>query len=151
MVCIFGICGAMRTDEFTRVTPNDIEKHGSLFLVKIGKTKTKISRSFTINGGFAEIVQKYMNLRPLKMQTNDRFFVNYQRGKCTLQFMGRNKFANMPRRVAEFLQLPETQRYTGEFCTNKYMAVLQYTVLQIERSAFTFRSLVSAHFGHIFG
>lgn len=119
MVCIFGICGAMRTDELTRLTPHDIEKHGSLFLVKIGQTKTKISRSFTINGGFAEFVEKYMNLRPAKVQSTDRFFLNFQRGKCTVQFVGRNKFANMPRRIAEFLKLPETQRYTGEFCFHK--------------------------------
>lgn len=40
-----------------------------------------------------------------------RFFVNYQRGKCTTQNIGRNKISGMPQRIAEFLVLPEAQRY----------------------------------------
>lgn len=116
MICIFGICGALRTDEFVRITMSDIEKHGDLFLVKIGQTKTKIARSFTINGGFAETVRKYMGLRPARLgSNNDRFFVNYQRGKCTMQFIGKNKFSGMPRKIAEFLKLPQPERYTGAF------------------------------------
>lgn len=70
-VCIFGICGACRTDEFTRINLEDVEKHGNLFLVRINQTKTKIPRSFTINGGFAGIVQKFIDLRPVDMQPTD--------------------------------------------------------------------------------
>ncbi|KAG4065945.1 hypothetical protein HA402_010299 [Bradysia odoriphaga] len=113
VICIFGICVSLRTDEFPRITMNDIEKHSDLFLVAIGKTKTKIARSFTINGGFARIVHKYMDLRPERLQSQDRFFTNYQKGKCTLQFIGKNKFASMPRKVAEFLKLPKPERYIG--------------------------------------
>lgn len=106
-ICIFGICGALRTDEFTRITPQDVEKHGNLFLVKINQTKTHMPRSFTINGGFAGIVQKFYDLRPAGLKPTDRLFCNYQRGKCTKQFMGENKFSGMPRRIAEYLSLPE--------------------------------------------
>lgn len=103
----------MRTDEFTRLTLEDVEKHGNLFLVKIHKTKTHMPRSFTINGGFAGIVQKFFDLRPTGLQPTDRLFCNYQRGKCTRQFIGKKKFSNMPRRIAEHLVLPEPERYTG--------------------------------------
>lgn len=92
-----------------------VEKHGEIFLVQIPKTKTKIPRSFTITGGFAGIVQKYINLRPSGLDSNDRFFTNYQKGKCTRQFIGKNKFSNAPRRIAEYLALPEPDRYTGAF------------------------------------
>lgn len=83
----------------------DIEKHGNSFLVKIGRTKTKISRSFTINGGFDVVVQKYMDLRSQRLRASDRFFTNYQRGK--------NKFSKMSNRIANYLQLEEPERYTG--------------------------------------
>ncbi|KAJ6639008.1 hypothetical protein Bhyg_11747, partial [Pseudolycoriella hygida] len=109
--CIFGICGAMRTDEFVRVTIDDIEKHGDLFLVRILQTKTKVVRSFVISGRFFEITQRYMDLRPKNFP--GRFFVNFQRGKCTVQFIGKNKFSAMPRKIAEYLQLENQERYTG--------------------------------------
>ncbi|XP_037048476.1 uncharacterized protein LOC119082925 [Bradysia coprophila] len=113
VVLIFGICGACRTDELTRITRDDAERHGDLFLVKLQTTKTKVSGSFTINDRFAMIVQKYIDLRQDRVEGKDRFFLNYQRGKCTVQFIGKNKFAQMPRRIAAYLGLPEVDRYTG--------------------------------------
>lgn len=112
---MFGICGACRTEEFVRIKLDDMQKHGSLYLVKVLLTKTKVNRSFTITGLFARIVEKYVKLRPNRVKSSDRLFVNYQRGKCTVQFIGRNKFSHMPRRIAEYLNLPEPQSYTGGF------------------------------------
>lgn len=115
MVCIFGLCGACRTDEFLHITVQDVVKHSeSLYLVRFIQTKTKIVRSFTITGEFVAIAKKYIELRPTRADPNGRFFVNYQRGKCTTQFMGGNKFTHMPRRIATFLQLPMPERYTGK-------------------------------------
>lgn len=114
MVCIFGICGACRTDEFLHIKVDDVQKHSdTLFLVRLVQTKTKVIRSFTITGAFVRIVQKYIDLRPGNAM--ERFFMNYQRGKCTMQVMGRNKFSKMPRRIAEYLQLETPERYTGKF------------------------------------
>lgn len=120
-MCIFGLCGACRTDEFLRITVKDVEKHSdSLYLVRLNQTKTKIVRSFTISGEFFGIVKKYIDLglQPTHADPEGRFFVNYQRGKCTTQFMGRNKFMHMPRRMAEFLELPMPDRYTGNSLHN---------------------------------
>lgn len=113
-VCIFGICGACRTDEFSRITLEDVEKHQDLFLVHVRQTKTHIPRSFTISGKFAGIVQKYIDLRPVGVEATDWFFCNYQRGKCTKQFIGNNKFSKMPCRIAVYLTLPEPERHTGD-------------------------------------
>lgn len=113
VACIFGICGACRIDEFPRFTLDNIERHGDLFLVKVLQTKTKISRSFTISGTFATYVQKYMDLRSPRLRSDQRFFTNFQRGKCTVQFIGYNKFSMMSRRIATYLQLAEPERYTG--------------------------------------
>lgn len=81
-------------------------------LVTIPNTKTKITRKFVIDGEFRQIVAKYESLRPPNVNS-DRFFLNYQSGKCTNQVIGKNKFGNMPKQIAGFLQLPDSNLYTG--------------------------------------
>lgn len=109
---IFGVAGACRREEITNVTINDVEIQGQLLLTRIPKTTTKISRSFTIDGEFSNIVQKYMNQRP-KVTITDRFFLNWRNGKCMQQPIGINKFGSMPKKIAEYLQLPDAYLYTG--------------------------------------
>lgn len=41
------------------------------------------------------------------------FFLNYQKGKCTQQSIGVNKFGGMPQKIAKFLKLPSPERFTG--------------------------------------
>lgn len=60
------------------------------------------------------IVQKYERLRPSHVKT-DRFFINFQKGKCTVQTIGKLKFYKMPARIASYLNLPESHLYTGNF------------------------------------
>ncbi|KAJ0169185.1 hypothetical protein K1T71_015312 [Dendrolimus kikuchii] len=109
---IFGVTGACRIQELTNVTVKNIENHGQMLLVKIPITKNKIPRSFTIHGPFYEIVKKYESLRSPKAKT-DRFFLNYQNGKCTCQPIGINKFGSMPKDIAKFLGLADAESYTG--------------------------------------
>jgi len=112
VVCIFGLAGACRTDEFPNICLHHVKMYEDMILVKIETTKTKIVRSFTITGEFVPIVRKYMNLRPRKLITT-RFFVNYQKAKCTAQVVGKNKFSKMPKEVACFLELADPEKYTG--------------------------------------
>lgn len=109
---IFGISGACRKHELVNIKVGDIEKQGDLLVVQIPETKTNKSRFFTVCGTFTEIVQKYIGLRPKHAVTN-RFFLNYQKGKCTIQVIGENKFAKMPKEIATFLKLPDAELYTG--------------------------------------
>lgn len=81
-------------------------------LVKIPNHKTNIPRVFTVDGKFRNIVAKYEALRP-KNASSDRFFLNFQRGKCTLQVIGKNKFGKMPGDIAKYLNLPDASLYTG--------------------------------------
>lgn len=83
-----------------------------MLLVKIPNTKNKIPRSFTIDGQFYDIVKKYQALRTNKAKS-DRFFQNFQKGKCTCQPIGVNKFGSMPKEIAKFLGLPDAECYTG--------------------------------------
>lgn len=112
MALIFGVCGACRTEELPRITINDIKDHNDLYLVTVRGTGTNLTRSFTIDGDFYKTVQKYLDMRPNNVHT-DRAFLNYQNGKCTTQVIGKNKFGRMPKEIAKFLNLPDSDSYTG--------------------------------------
>lgn len=71
-----------------------------------------MARSFVLENENAFYVHKYWNLRPKNVVTN-RFFLNYKRGKCSCQVIGKNKFLNAPKVIATFLQLENPQKYTG--------------------------------------
>lgn len=58
------------------------------------------------------IIRKYIALRPNHVKES-RLFLRYRDGKCTIQPIGKNKFAKMPRRIAKYLKLPEPERYSG--------------------------------------
>ncbi|XP_043484135.1 uncharacterized protein LOC122512403 [Leptopilina heterotoma] len=112
-VClILGIAGACRSDELVKLKTTEVEEHGKLLLVKVAGTKFKKSRSFTITPEYSDVVKQYQRLRPKRTET-DRFFLNYQRGKCTVQVIGKNKFSSMPKQIAAFLKLKNPDLYTG--------------------------------------
>lgn len=96
------------------MTLNDVKAQGDVIVVKIPKTKTNIIRSFTIENEYAAIVRTYMILRPPDAPTN-RFFLNYRKGECTVpaQPIGKNQFLRMPKMIANFLDLPDAENYTG--------------------------------------
>lgn len=112
MALIFGISGACRREELANIKINDVQHQGEILVIKIPDTKTKVPRTFTIEGEFARLVKNYESLRPSRT-TSDRFFVNYQKGKCTIQVIGKNKFGAMPKQIAEYLNLLDPSLYTG--------------------------------------
>lgn len=113
---VFGVAGACRSDELCNMTTDNVStfnsKNEAMLVVNVLNTKTKINRSFTISREFYDIVTKYKALRPLNCKA-DRFFLNFLKGECTQQPIGHNKFAAMPKQIAEYLDLPESHLYTG--------------------------------------
>ena len=91
---------------------NDIEHLQSAALIHIRDTKTKQTRSFTITGKFYEYFKKYAMLRPSDVN-EQRFFLNYQKQKCTKQPVGVNKFGYVPKEIATYLHLETPKLYTG--------------------------------------
>lgn len=79
-------------------------------LIKLTNTKTKIPRSFTVSGGLYNILKKYSALRPPGLNTG-RFFLNYQKGKCTKQNVGINKIGSIAKEIAKFLSLENPESY----------------------------------------
>lgn len=128
VVLITGIFGACRREEMTFLRLEDIEDCTGFIKVRIPNTKTKISRLFTINEGsmdgvnFLEIFRKYAQLRPSHTE-HQRFFLTYRNSKCCTLPVGINTIGGMPKKIAEFLGLPNAKEYTGH-CFRRCSATL---------------------------
>ncbi|XP_066583293.1 tyrosine recombinase XerC-like [Prorops nasuta] len=122
IILIFGICGACRGIELVNIKTDDVEENNKLFIVKIPLTKNYKPRSFVIDEKFYGFVKKYMDLKPKDVNIN-RFFLNYQHGKCTKQPVGKNKIAGIPKEIARFLGLNNPDSYTGH-CFRRTSATL---------------------------
>ena len=109
---IFGINGAMRGCELVNLAMKHLTFHDRILQVDVPASRTETNRSFTIDEKFYDTVKKYMNMRPENI-VSGRFFVNYQKGKCTSQFIGKHKFSKMPKEIALFLGLENSDMYTG--------------------------------------
>lgn len=125
---IFGISGALRRDELTKLTIDDIQDVSTALIIKLAETKTKTPRTFTIvqnaNNPIDHLglYRKYLSLRPSTI-THRRFFVAYNNGRCNSQPVGRNTHGNLPFRIAEFLSLEDPKSYTGH-CFRRSSATL---------------------------
>lgn len=100
---------------------SDISRYDDMYYVTIPATNTKTYKknSFAITGPVLDIVRRYEKLRP--SNAPEKFFLNYQKGKCTTQTIGKNKFYKMPQRIAEYMNLPNPERYTGNSFTFIYI------------------------------
>lgn len=114
--------GAGRCRELYAMKVKDVRDLTTKFLVTIPTRKSQ--NEFTIGGRFYNIVKKYIDLRPSKVHL-DCFFLNYQKGKCTVQRIGINKFSAMRKQVALFLNKPDPDIYSGySFSNSAVMQVL---------------------------
>lgn len=117
VLAIMGIAGGCRIDELYKMEYNHIDDRGSVIVVDLPDTKTNKKRTFTVIGeesGVSPIstIRKYLSLRPSNVKTN-KFFLTYRAPKCTVQPVGINTMAKVPRMIAQFLSLPDENSYTG--------------------------------------
>ena len=97
---------AMQTSQIKLVKEGNYE-------VIVPNTKNKKPHKFQITGNYVDMISRYWKLRPANITTHNRFFINYQNGKCTSQPIGKNQIAKMPSQVATFLNLEDAAKYTG--------------------------------------
>lgn len=124
VVLIFGVNGACRTSELCNLMVHDVQDNGSFAIINLRNTKTKKDRIFTVAeecNGYA-FYKKYAALRPSEMK-HDRFFLYYKNNKCTSQPVGLHTFQKVPQFIAEFLNLPNSNKYTGH-CLRRTSATL---------------------------
>lgn len=126
-----GLSGACRCDELKNLMIDDIKDMQSHLIVHIRKTKTGKSRTFMVVSvwneltndlNLVEIYRKYLSLRPSSV-SHRRLFINYQKGKCTVQPVGINKFAKIPQMIAKFLKISDASLFTGH-CWRRTSATL---------------------------
>lgn len=115
---IMGLAGALRREELYNMTTDNIEKVESVLVITIPDSKTHIQRKFTLIGtevhgiNLLDIYKKYTALRPANVKHN-KFFVQYRKGKCTVQTVGINQFSKIPSTIARCLGLQNPEQYTG--------------------------------------
>ena len=90
----------------------DVQDMDKMFVVSVQDNKNNYSGKFIIGELFYAKVKQYILLRPTDLMS-DRFFVNYQKGKCTRQPVGRHKIGEMPEMIASNLNLENSKGYTG--------------------------------------
>ncbi|XP_008544678.1 uncharacterized protein LOC103569249 [Microplitis demolitor] len=117
VILVFGICGASRRAEICGLTTEDVKDTGTQLIVTIQHViKNVPDRKFTIDDNFYKLVKKYIFLRPERgpyRKMTNRFFLNYQRSRCTRQAIGINKIGNTAKKIARYLKLPDADAYTG--------------------------------------
>ncbi len=89
-----------------------VTDYGTEIIVRIPDSVTKVMKVYSISGGFADTLRKYYRLRPRGIKT-DRFFVQFRDGRCSGHVVGKKTILQMPRKIAEFLQLDDPDGYTG--------------------------------------
>ncbi|XP_049825045.1 uncharacterized protein LOC126265979 [Aethina tumida] len=119
---IFGICGATRCDELKELQVSDVEDINGKYLVSINDSKNGLPRKFLIGPLFYDKVKYYISLRPEDFKSK-RIFVQFLKGKCNRQVIGKNKIGQIPKIIAEYLELADPQRYTGH-CFRRTSATL---------------------------
>lgn len=122
VILIFGICGCLRCDEIANMTVQDVEDLNGKYLVSINENKNDYAGQFIIGSLFYDTVKKYTSLRPTNPNT-DRFFLRYWGGRCYRQPIGRHTIGGTPEKIASFLNLPNSHRYTGH-CFRRTSATL---------------------------
>jgi hypothetical protein len=91
----------------------EIKKYASLI--------TFIKRKST-GQDLLEIFRTYFSLRPSPIEIT-RFFLGFRNGKCTRQAVGINTIGGVPKKIADFLNLPNSSNYTGH-CFRRTSATL---------------------------
>lgn len=117
VVVIIGFSGACKKDEFTNLRVADVKDEGQFIRIVIPNKKTNGDREFFVTPGdlvgldLVKIIRSYVRLRP-PMTDHNRFFVRYCNGQCYRQPVGINAFGRMPKKIAEFLNLSNPEKYT---------------------------------------
>jgi integrase len=112
VVATLSVFGALRKSELHSIHIGDItikEKEGYSILVKSAKTNPE--RSFWMPWKDGKFLRKYLKLRPADCPSN--LLLAVRGGKVVRQCIGIHSIAAIPSKVAEYLKLPEPEKYTG--------------------------------------
>lgn len=132
-VTVFGVFGAYWGCELTSICVDHLTDCGTDIYVRIIDANTKQLRQYSISDRFADIVRKYIQLRPPHIMTN-RLFIHYREGKCSGKHIGRKAIVKMPQLIAQYLGLPDSAWYSGSSfrCIEEIRASFNTTTTQTQ-------------------
>lgn len=127
MILLFGIYGACTRSELANLYSDNIKDIGEFILVIMQDTNGKLKRQFLITDHDTlfkgcDLYRKYAKLRPSNLE-NGRFLLNYKNGICSRLVVGHNRIGGTPRKIAEFLNLNNPEKYTGH-CFRRSSALI---------------------------
>ncbi|XP_056647991.1 uncharacterized protein LOC130452653 [Diorhabda sublineata] len=106
VILTYGLNGTCCKQELRNIKMEHIQDTRTSFIIDILDSKTKTRRSFIVPETFYITCQKYMYLRPAEMELP--LFLNDRNGKCIKQVVGINTIRSISRKIAEYLELPES-------------------------------------------
>lgn len=122
VILIFGVCGALRCDELTKLKLQDLEHLGNKYIISVNDTKNYMPCQFIIGEHFYGIVNQYISTRP-DDQFTDRFCIQFHKGKCQRQVIGKNEIGETSQLIVSYLNLENPKCYTGH-CFHRTSATL---------------------------
>jgi len=121
LALLFGLCGALRTEELLNLSWENIEKNPKCLSITLPSSKTdKNNSGFTF---FAKANEEHKPRCPVRIFSGykgkikppyqGRLFVQMKNNKYTSQKRGKNWFSGLPKRIAQFLKKPNEDQFTG--------------------------------------
>lgn len=130
-----GIAGACRGQELCEMKLMDVKEINEIIIVTIPDSKNGMPRTFTITASkgnnycYLQIVKKYINIR--SKIANVRFFMRYHGGRCYNQPVGKNTIAEIPCKIAKYLNLDNPKLYTGHSFRRTSTTLLANTGVEV--------------------
>ena len=81
--------------------------------IPASNTKTSKARTFVITSELAEIVKKYIKLRPKNTPSKSRFLIKYINNACVRSNIGKTKVGSVAKDIATWLGLDNPKNFTG--------------------------------------
>lgn len=116
---IFGVFGGLSRRELFSVKIEDISEVKNVLVVSLPRRKSKRKpRTFKIKGAqYISYYKMFLALRPTNTPHN-KLFIHFNKGECKARPMGFYKFQSLPREIANFLNLPNPEKYSGNCFKN---------------------------------
>lgn len=93
-------------------------------MVSVSETKTNVKREFVIiKNEWISIIKKFLGIRLLVKNNQEKLFLTYHNGKCINSPVGINTIGKIPSHIAIYLNLPNPQEYSGH-CFRRSSATL---------------------------
>lgn len=108
---VIGLAGACKATELVDLKKEFIQIKEDKAIIKIPTRLYSKGKIFELTGNFFTVFKKYADMRPTDISEN-RFLVSYRLGKCMRVVMGKHAICEIPKKVASFLELPNSETFT---------------------------------------